>query len=570
MTDSRRLTGPNLLLDRAGAILEVEIGEFAADKVIAAWQRHARRLLDTVEWNEEKTAVRTFPGGASLAFTAPIDALYAATEVNEAAWQAAVADVQGEELEEEEASVVARLQGFIDKERRPALLRLRAAADEHDVSFLVDDDVVSVGLGTGSQSWPVDEAPDPETVDWEAVHDIPVVLVTGTNGKSTTVRLLARLCKEAGKTPGLTSTDFIKVGDEIIEAGDFSGPGGARTLLRHPNVDVALLEVARGGMLRRGLPVERAVAALVTNVAEDHLGEYGIETLDDLSWAKLVVNRAVREGGLLVLNADDPVLTQRAEHLTTELCWFSIEAENPFVQAHRQADKRACFVRNDTVVFADENGEEALLPVSEIPITLNGAARHNIANSLGAVSLAKILGLDSTTIANGLRAFRNDPSDNPGRTNFFEIDGAQVLVDFAHNPHGIAALIDTVSRIPAKRRLVTLGQAGDRSDEDIRNLARAAWQAAPDCVVLMDLPGYERGRAEGEVPGILRDELLQLGADADAILRTDSCLDAVQAALDWAAPGDLLLLLVLTQREGVFALLEEARGVESAGRRAQP
>lgn len=559
ITDSRRLTGPNLLLDRAGAILEVEIREFAADKVIAAWQRHARRLLEAVGWSEEKTAVRTFPGGASLAFTAPLDALYAATEVNEAAWQAAVAEVQGEKPAEEEASIVARLQGFIDKEQRPALLQLRAAAQAHDVSFLVDDDVVSVGLGTGSQSWPVEEVPDPEAVDWEAIHDIPVVLVTGTNGKSTTVRLLARLCKEGGKTPGLTSTDFIKVGDDIIEEGDFSGPGGARTLLRHRKVDVALLEVARGGMLRRGLPVERADAALVTNVAEDHLGEYGIETLDDLSWAKLVVNRAVREGGLLVLNADDPVLTQRAEHLTTELCWFSLEAANPLVQAHRQDDKRTCFVRDDAIVFADESGEETILPVSDIPITLNGAARHNVANSLGAVCLAKILGLDTATIASGLRAFRNDPSDNPGRTNFFEIDGVQVLVDFAHNPHGIAALIDTVSRIPANRRLVTLGQAGDRSDEDIRNLARAAWQMGPDCVVLMELPGYERGRAEGEVSGLLRDEFLQLGADTDALLPANSCLEAVKTALDWATPGDLLLLLVLTQREAVFTLLEAAR-----------
>jgi UDP-N-acetylmuramyl tripeptide synthase len=559
ITDSRRLTGPNLLLDRAGVILEVELGEVAADTVIAAWQRQARRLLDAVGWSEERTAVRTFPGGASLAFTAPIDVLYAATEVNEAAWHAAVAEVQGEELAEEEASVVARLQGFIDEEQRPALVRLREAAHEHDVSFLVDDDVVSVGLGTGSQSWPVEETPAPEDIDWEAVHDIPVVLVTGTNGKSTTVRLLARLCKEMGQTPGLTSTDFIKVGDDIIEEGDFSGPGGARTLLRDRKVDVALLEIARGGMLRRGLPVERADAALITNVAEDHLGEYGIETLDDLSWAKLVVNRAVREDGLLVLNADDPVLTQRAEHLTTALCWFSVEAENPIVQAHVREGKRACFVRDGTLVFADESGEEALLPVADIPITLSGAARHNVANSLGVVCLAKILGLNNATIASGLRAFHNDPSDNPGRTNFFEINGVQVLVDFAHNPHGINALIDTVSRIPANRRLVTLGQAGDRSDEDIRNLARAAWQLAPDCVVLMGLPGYERGRAEGEVPGLLRDELLQLGADADAILRAHSCIDAVKTALDWATPGDLLLLLVLTQRDEVFALLETAR-----------
>jgi UDP-N-acetylmuramyl tripeptide synthase len=312
-------------------------------------------------------------------------------------------------------------------------------------------------------------------------------------------------------------------------------------------------------MLRRGLPVERADAALITNVAEDHLGEYGIETLDDLSRAKLIVKRAVRTHGLLILNADDPVLTQRADDLTTELCWFSLEANNPIVASHTQEGNRACFVKDEMVVFADESGEEEIIAVAEIPITLQGAAQHNTANSLSAISLAKTLGLDSVTIAKGLRAFQGDASDNPGRGNVFEINGAQVLVDFAHNPHGISALIDTVSRLPAQRRLVTLGQAGDRSDDDIRNLARAAWRIEPDCVVVMELPGYQRGRADGEIPGLLRDELLQLGADDNNILRAGSSLEGVQMALDWAKPGDLLLLLVHTQRDKVFAFLEEAR-----------
>ncbi len=564
IADSRRLTGPNLLLNRAGALLDVRIDGYAAGDVTAAWQEHARRLLKAVGWSGEETAARAFEGGASLALTAPLDALYAATEVNEAAWDAALAHLIGDPPDDE-AAVAARLKKLIEAERNPALLRLREAARRHGVSVLSDDEHVSVGLGTGSLTWPADALPDPAAVDWRAVRDVPVVLVTGTNGKSTTVRLLARLLGAAGKTAGLTSTDFIKVGDEIVERGDYSGPGGARTLLRHRRVEVGLLEVARGGMLRRGLAVERAAAALITNVAEDHLGEYGIKTLDDLAEAKFVVSRALAGGGVLALNADDAGLVRQAPNVSTEICWFSEDAAHPLIRKHRAAGGRVCFVEDGEIVYAEKGAPETVLGVAEVPITLGGAARHNVSNSLGAVCLARILGVDAPAVAQGLRAFRGDPADNPGRGNLFEIDGVKVLVDFAHNPHGLTALVDTARRLPARRRLVMLGQAGDRSDDDIRGLARAAWQIDPDRVVIMDLPGYERGRAPGAVPALLHDEFRRLGASEAHLAHAPSCLDGARAALRWAAPGDLLLLLALTQREAVFALLQEAQSRSSVG-----
>ncbi len=554
--DSRRLTGPNILMDGAGAVLDVILEGLPPETVLETWAEEARRLLDAVGWTGEALFTRLYQGGASLALSAPIDALYAATEVNEAAWACAVARLNEADAEDQ-ATTVARLTAEIAAEQNPALLRLRDAARQHGVTFLSDEDHVSVGLGSGALTWPADAVPDPADVPWSAAHNIPVALITGTNGKSTTVRLLSTIVEAADKTAGLTSTDFIRVGDVILDRGDYSGPGGARTLLRDKRVEIGLLEVARGGILRRGLALDHADAALVTNVAEDHLGEYGINTLHELVEAKLVVHKALNADGVLVLNADDANLVAHARALTNTLCWFSLDADNPVVLAHRQAGGRACFVRGGQLIYAEGNTEEAIITIDAIPITLGGAAQHNVANSLGAVGLAKALGLSTAAIRGGLQAFHSDPADNPGRGNLFDIGGAKVLVDFAHNPHGLNAIINTVRRMPAQRRLVMVGQAGDRSDDDIRSLARAALGAEPNHIVIMALTDYRRGRAKGEVPRLLHDTFIALGMPETHLTHAPSCLAGVQAALDWSAPGDLLLLLVLTQRDAVFELLEQ-------------
>ena len=305
--DSRRLTGPNILTDGPGAVLDIafEAEDDAADSAAAidAWRRWLRRILTAVGWEDARDFDRTFPGGASLAFRAPIDALYAATEVNEWAWEAAGIELDGAATPDLDEAVE-RLRRTIADEVSPKLLALRDAAREHDVAFLSDDDHTSVGLGAGSRTWPVDGLPDPEQVPWDEIYDIKVGLVTGTNGKTTTVRLLGAIIRAAGAVPGLSSTDWIAAGDDILDRGDYSGPGGARRVLRDPRVECAILETARGGMLRRGLAVDASDVALITNVAEDHLGEFGIHDLDALAACKFIVAKGARR---LVLNADDPV-----------------------------------------------------------------------------------------------------------------------------------------------------------------------------------------------------------------------------------------------------------------------
>ena len=557
LLESRRLTGPNLLLDRPGAVIEVALEPAEAEAAVAAWREQARRILEAVGWTGEETAARLFPGGASLAISAPFDALYAATEVNEWAWAAAEASFGGEVPD----IAVGRdaLRQAIAQETNPALLALRAAAAARGVAFLSDSRFASVGLGTGSLTWPVEELPQPESVDWSAVHDVPVLLVTGTNGKTTTVRLVAAMVNAAGKVPGLTSTDRIEVGGEVIERGDFSGPEGARTVLRDRRVEIAVLETARGGILRRGVVIPRADAALVTNIAADHLGDYGIHDLASLTAAKLVIARVVRPDGRVVLNADDPELVAAAGGMTAPVVWFTFDPGNPVVADHVAAGGEAVYVEDGALVLHREGERTAVIRVEEIPITFGGAARYNVANALAAIGLAAAAGLPVAAMADGLRRMQSTPEDNPGRANLFKWYGSRILVDYAHNPHGIKALLDIAQALPAKRRLIILGQAGDRSDEAIRDLARAAWELRPDHIMVKELPEMLRGRQPGEIPVLLEDELLRLGVPAANLERAASELEAVKKALAWARPGDLLVLLVHKHRDEVLRLLRTAQ-----------
>lgn len=570
--DSRRLTGPNILTDGPAAVLDIAFDagdEQNAERAVAAWSKQAQRMLGVVGWADARRVHRIFPGGMSLAFHAPIDALYAATEVNEWAWDATLTSMadpkDGGSAEASPAfdDAAERLRQTIAEESNPAALALESAAVERGTGFLWDDDFVSVGLGNGSQTWAVDKIPAPEEIDWTRIHDIPVAQVTGTNGKTTTVRLLAAMVKAANLVPGISSTDWISAGGDILDHGDYSGPGGARQVLRDPRVQCAVLETARGGMLRRGLAIDRTDVALITNVAADHLGEFGVHDLDAIAECKFVVARAARH---LVLNADDPIVRKVGLRQAQPKTWFSLQPDDPDVRPllteHLQNGGSACLLERGRLVLKQDGKSLALVEVAEVPLALGGAAKHNVANALGAIAVATQLGLGNRAIAEGLRQFESTPETNPGRLNEFDVGGVRLIVDFAHNPHGVQALLDMASALPASRRLISIGQAGDRDDESILELARATWRARPDKIVIKEMEAYLRGRAEGEISRMLERELLRLGATEVQLLHADSELETAEAALAWAEPGDLVLLIVHSDRDRVVEFLKQ-RSAES-------
>ncbi len=554
LTDVRRLTGPSLLLEGPGAAAEAVLAE-GPDDILALWQNRTEALLAALGWAGERVALRRYDGGATLALSAPADCLYAATELLEAAWQAALDETEGRAAADSRA-VIEGLAAAIAEESNPQLLALAEAARARGLTFLEGEDLVSVGLGGGCLSWPADDLPPADAVDWTSARDIPVALVTGTNGKSTTVRMTAAIGAAAGRAVGLCSSDWVKVAGEIVEEGDYSGPGGARRALRDPRSELAVIEVARGGLMRRGLTLTGARACLITNVAADHLGEYGIVDLASLAEAKFLLARAVAPGGCLILNADDPLLVEKARGYRGRLCWIGLDPVAANLDSWVAGGGAAAFARDGALVLARDGRETTVVQVADVPVTLKGAARFNVANALGAIALAAELGLPVEAMAAGLAGFGGEEA-NPGRLTVVRLEGVTVLVDFAHNPHGVAALIEAMDAFPAQRRLFLLGQAGDRRDEDIAALTEVIWRARPQRVIVKEMVKVLRGRAPGEVPALIARLLAALGAPADIVSRAETEIEAVRAALDWAEEGDLLVLLVHTERKAVMALLRE-------------
>ncbi len=550
--EARRLTGPGLLLPGPGAALEAEFTGFPPSRVEALFHHHARRVLDGVGWSGERAVARLFDGGISVAVSAPVDRLYSATFVLQTLWHFVAADLLWQ-VRGDMAAMLADLRGVMAREANPKLLALVQAAEARGIEVLADDEFVTLGHGVKSQSWSAALIPALEAVDWAGIGNLPLGLITGTNGKTTTTRLAMAMAEADGRVAGLTSTDMVRVGGKILEKGDFSGPGGARLLLRDPSLEVGFLELARGGILRRGLPVRQARAAVVTNVADDHLGEYGINSVAELAEVKFAIRHGLGAGGVMILNADDPPVVTEAERLGLQAAWFSLDEDAPQLVQARAEGRLVGFVRGGAIWLQEGARAERIIAVEDIPITMGGAARYNILNALGAACLAHALGIRSAAIAQALAGFRPDPKDNPGRMNLFHHNGARLYVDFAHNPHSIAAVTGALTAMEAKRKFVLMAHAGDRSDDDIRGLARGACAMRPDVVVVAELEGYRRGRAVGEVPALLQAECQAQGV-AD-VLRVDSPSDGVARIMAMVGPGDLALLLVHSERDRIFQML---------------
>ena len=575
--DLRRLTGPNLYFAEPGAVLETMVGAPVPAALIADWRRRIARARVALGWPDGPLAVRAHASGASLAFAAPGDRLYAAADVHEWAWLSALAAAgmdtgepalqPGHPPLDDEAAALRLLCTVAAAERLPRLPALREGAAARGLPLLLDDAQLSIGLGTGSRTWDNHALPVPGDVPWPELHSIPVALVTGSNGKTTTVRLLTAIAIAHGWHTANSCTDGLYLDGALIEAGDYSGPGGARSLLRNRQAQAAILETARGGLLRRGLAVERADVAVVTNVSPDHFGEYGIHDLDGLAEVKLTVARAIDVDGILVLNADNELLRRHAPGLAAPLAWFSTDDGHPLLLQARAEGRRSCGVRDGHLWLFDGTRAHDLGAIAGMPLTLGGLAAHNVQNCAAAALAAAGLGIAPATIAAVLARFGRDNRDNPGRLQRWTLGGGvQVYVDYAHNPDGLAQLLDLVRQAhhDGGRLHLLLGQAGDRSDEAIAELAATAARFRPDHVVLKDMEGYLRGRESGEVARLLRATLARHGVADHAIVECLDETEAVRTILATARPGDSLALPVhsMPARERVNALLDQlqARG----------
>jgi UDP-N-acetylmuramyl tripeptide synthase len=578
LVDARRLTGPNHLAPVPLVIAELALDpDESIEAAASAYLAELARMRAAVGLAPEVSLVtRPHTGGVVFGYEAPLDVMLACAEMSEWAAESAcdvLASAPPRKLDPKRAEVEA----FLARDRNPRLLALAAEARAKGLPLLWDDDEVSLGAGRRSVTYPLHALPEVAAVDWSSLGTIPTVLVTGTNGKTTSSRLLARVATEAGRCVGTTSTGGITIGSAVLEDGDWTGPAAARIVLRHPEVQLAVLETARGGILRRGLAIDTCDAALVTNVSDDHIGLYGIDDVNAMAEVKGVVAKAVRAGGTAALNASDPRLVSLGLGLACEVTFFAdLEVAPPgaaaraVIAAHRARGGRVVVTEGGAIIAAKGETERTIVRVDTVPVTFGGAARYNVQNVLGVVSVAEALGIADAAIVRGLQGFAM--RDNPGRGQVAVSGGVTIFLDFGHNPEGVRAVMQLVTTLRAEaeartgrkgKLTIVTGSPGDRSDQEITDVACILHEASPDQVFVRELGDYLRGRAPGDVPALYRATLLARGFPAQAFSVVDSEVEALRRSLDRASPGDFIAVLVHLDEADVQAFLA-ARAAEPA------
>lgn len=400
----------------------------------------------------------------------------------------------------------------------------------------------------------------------DADRRLPIVSISGTNGKTTTTRLIAHVLREAGKRVGATTSDGIVVGTSIVEPGDWTGPGGAHAILHRDDLDVAILETARGGILLRGIGYESNEASVITNVSSDHMDLQGIHTLPELVEVKSVIARLTKPSGWVVLNADDRYVARIARMVRGRVAFFSVAGDRSArVRRHLASGGRAYLVREGRLGEADGDRWRPIAALADIPIALGGVARHNVANALAATGAARALGVSLAVVKRGLQTFVPSTEDSRGRLNVFRDDRRVVVVDFAHNEAGVAVLLDVVEAIARSagdggRAPISaiVGLAGDRPDDTLRGVGREVAQRV-DRFVQKEMLHYLRGRTRQAVLGEIRAGALEGGWTGD-IPVYGSEPEALGAELDRtedAPRPEVIVLLCHEDREGVYSLIAE-------------
>ncbi|MCU0282649.1 MAG: Mur ligase family protein [Candidatus Nanopelagicales bacterium] len=394
---------------------------------------------------------------------------------------------------------------------------------------------------------------------------VPTVAVTGTNGKTTTTRMLGRMAREAGLLAAWSSTDGVFVDGRCVDPGDWSGPGGARQVLGTRGLGFAVLETARGGLMLRGMGVSAVDVAVFTNVSPDHLGLQGIDTVEQLAWAKSTVVRVVRAGGWAVLNAEDPLVRRYHDAGPGRPWLFALDPAGEGATFARSLGAPLSTVEDGRLVVQGWRGEPVDLgAVESVPVTVAGLSRENTANALAAASAGLAAGLPVQAVLAGLHSFRPDAATSPGRMNVWSVpttDGgsATVILDFAHNEAGAEALlrVGVGLRRPGAALHVSIGNAGDRTDAGITEVARLAGEAA-DTVQLAAKSHYLRGRSQAEIDSLQRAGLALAGRTP--IEETPDEPSGLRAMLARARDGDVLAMMIHQEREACVALLERAGG----------
>lgn len=390
----------------------------------------------------------------------------------------------------------------------------------------------------------------------------PLVAVTGTNGKTTTVRMLNHILSLAGFKVGMTCSDGIYIDNCLVKKGDCSGPESARQVLLDTTVEAAVLEVARGGLIRGGLAYERADVGIITNITEDHLGLDGISTLDDMVFVKSLVAEQVKDTGYAVLNADDPKTVDVVKRLKGKIIFFSLQEDNLILKKHLDKGGRGVYVKNGTIYFQEQGKIYSLAKVTDLPSALKGYAVHNVQNALAAAAGAWGLQISLKTIAKGLMEFHCDENHNPGRMNIINLENVTVILDYGHNVKSLEAIINTAKLMRPSRLIGVIASPGNRRNCDIIKLGYVAGKGFNRLIIKED--ENLRGKRPGEVAMLLQQGAQEAGLKGDKIQIILDEEEAITYSLENAGKGDIVVVFYENYEKALAAIKAAASSVDSA------
>jgi len=539
IVEVRDLDGPNLFLPRPAIKLELDTGR----EGIRVYERCAMQVV-LGDPSDDSGVYSQVPVDRSRLFSLLEELIHVLHDRAGAERP----DVVSRLMEEPNHVVVA----FSWSHRRFGKAIAETAVDiltkeSTDVSARIDD--LRAILASDSED---DDAPKMHP---DSVRTLPVIGITGTNGKTTTTRLVASILMRAGRTVGWTSSAGVYIQNERVLEGDFTGPAGAARVFSDPSIDVAVLETARGGILLRGLGYESNDVSVVTNISPDHLGLHGVHTVEGLAEVKRVVPAVTKAEGFVVLNADDQRVLAMRHHIRARPFLVTRRADHPVVIQHVTAGGWALWVRDGQVFWGHDGVETVLTTLCDIPITFGGRAKHMLENALCAGATCLAIDLEPDRVRAGLAAFRNRSDQNRGRLNVYDVDGTTVIVDFAHNELGLSNLLEFGrSFVRNDGRLISVvGTAGDRGDEVFLSLGRIAGTAS-DLVIAKDTIKYLRGRTSGEsIDLILRGLAETSGGDH---VTSSSEMEGFELALAKAKPGDVVAIMCIEDYDTIIPRLE--------------
>lgn len=561
---SSRLLGQSRFFSVAGAVIDISCDKDNNQQIAELFEDELHYVLAKLPVKVYDVKVLVFQNGINIALSYPYDLLMVACDMLDWLWLEIV-DFFDNDLPIRRQKAVKIFTQMIEENQQLILRKIYTKAQNLKLNFSIYKDIIILGSGVRQFRIKQNQVTKLTDIPWKKIANVPSILVTGTNGKTTTTRLTEFICRKAKLKSGYCSTDWVMINGRLVEEGDLSGPSGHQYVLMNPKVEVAVLEAARGGIVKRGLLPNYATVATITNISYDHIGQNGINTLDDLAHAKGVVYDALAEDGIAVINLDDPYITKL--NITNRKAYLSTKLDATSICTYLTADNYVVYLEHGAVVLQTLHEKFVLNKIDEIPLTVYGLASYNYENVLHAVALSYAVGVTPEQISFGLKKFGADDKSNFGRWNYYKsLEHGHLVVDIAHNPAGLDNILRLASGFKALKGVngklgLMYGNTADRRDT-IPEIVRIILAYQVDEVIIKEFQESLRGSQLGEMPQVFYDELIKQGYPVEQIKVIPNELEATHYIWETAQHDDMYLLCSHELITDVSKFLREKIAVE--------